>query len=171
MELTQEICHQLFIYDDGKLINKVNRGNLAKKGSIAGCLHKRKNTKNKEYFVVKINKKVYLQHRLIFLMFYGYLPEYPDQVDHIDGNSLNNRIENLRKVTASQNSQNRKIIGKNKSGASNVVIHKQSGKWQASIYIDKKIKYLGLFENLNDAITARKKAENKYYGEFAFKGD
>lgn len=103
-------------------------------------------------------------HRLIFFMFHGWLPE---NVDHIDGDNRNNRIENLRAATVCQNMRNCKTPITNTSGVKGVYLHKQLGKWTASIRIDKKLAHLGTFTTIFDAACARKSAEIKYYGEFA----
>lgn len=84
-------------------------------------------------------------------------------IDHKNGNSLDNQRTNLRFATRSQNNANM-IINNFRRG---VVWHKLAKKWQAQIQINGKNIYLGLFKNLNEAIIVRKKASKKYYGEFA----
>lgn len=89
-------------------------------------------------------------------------------VDHINHNTLDNRRDNLRIVTAKQNNMNVKPRdGKTISG---VNLHKPSGKWRATISVSGKSKHLGLFENIEDAIDARNIAEGKYYGEYRYMG-
>jgi len=63
---------------------------------------------------------------LIFLYHHGYLPKF---VDHIDGNKKNNRIENLREATKSQNAMNQKVSTRNTSGIKGVMWHKRDKKW------------------------------------------
>ena len=84
-ELSADLLHELFEYVDGTLVRKVTTGSKAQAGMTAGFL-------DGKYRRVGINGKEYRTHRLVFLMHHGYLPK---QVDHIDNNSLNNRIENL----------------------------------------------------------------------------
>lgn len=87
-------------------------------------------------------------------------------VDHINHNILDNRKENLRIVTKSQNLMNRDLGRNNESGCNGVNWFKKSRKWMVRITVDNKIIYLGLYENLEDAIKVRKEAEEKYFGEY-----
>ena len=97
--LTQEEVKNIFYYDDGKLYWK-NPPNVNKylKNREAGSYTE------KGYKVVNINKKRYRIHHIIFLYHHGYLPN--QFIDHIDNNKTNNKIENLRECTASQNRWN-----------------------------------------------------------------
>ena len=87
--------------------------------------------------------------------------------DHIDRNPLNNRKHNLRPASNSENSINRNVRHDSTSGVSGVSFKKANNKWCAYICVNNKQKYLGLFEEKNDAIKERLKAEVKYFGEFA----
>jgi hypothetical protein len=97
-------------------------------------------------------------------MHYG---EIPDVIDHIDGDTRNNRIENLRTATRSQNSMNCKMRKSNTSGVKGVYWHRTASAWTASIRVSKVLTHLGTFADRFDAICARKSAEAKHYGEFA----
>ena len=87
--------------------------------------------------------------------------------DHIDRNALNNRKVNLRLCTASQNNMNQSRQSNNTSGFIGISWSKQQQKWRAYININKKLTYLGIFIDKDDAIKARLQAEAEYYGEFA----
>ncbi len=89
-------------------------------------------------------------------------------VDHIDGNPMNNRLENLRICDKQQNCRHRTILqSNNSSGYQGVVWHKIQCKWNARINITPKCrKSLGYFDSIEDAIEVRKQAEEKYFGEF-----
>ena len=87
--------------------------------------------------------------------------------DHIDRNTLNNRRNNLRPATQSENAKNHTKRKNNTSGFTGVYWDKNNNNWMVSIHIDKQIHWLGRYTNKNDAIIARLKAEAKYYGEFA----
>ena len=89
-------------------------------------------------------------------------------VDHINHNTLDNRKENLRNCTRSQNMMNSRIYSNNKSGTTGVSFFKSQNKWISKITFNKKRIYLGLFVKIEDAIKARKDAEIKYFGEFAY---
>lgn len=87
--------------------------------------------------------------------------------DHIDRNPFNNRRHNLRAATNSQNSMNRSMRDDNSSGVIGVSWKKSNQKWVSYICVDGKQIYIGIFDNKNDAIIERLKAEIKYFGEFA----
>lgn len=86
--------------------------------------------------------------------------------DHINHNTLDNRRENLRLVTRSQQMINRRKYKNNKSGVVGVRFNTQMLKWSAQINIEGKLKYLGFFDKIEDAIASRRQAEKEVYGEF-----
>jgi hypothetical protein len=88
------------------------------------------------------------------------------ECNHIDGNTLNNRINNLRPATSQQNKMNRKRRKNNTSGQTGVYWEHDVKKWRACIYLNKKKINLGYFINLDEAIKIRKEAEIKYFGEY-----
>lgn len=148
MSITTESLRELFDYSDGNLIWRVNKGR-SKKGTIAGSVD------NKGYMQLKLNQKVYRLHRLIWLWHGKQLPE---QLDHIDRNPLNNKIENLREATASTNQWN---TSKAENGVS---FHKVSNKWRARIKIRNKEIYLGVFSNKEEALQVRQEAARRRWG-------
>ena len=87
-------------------------------------------------------------------------------VDHINGNTLDNRKCNLRIVTPTQNNMNTKIRIDNTSGCKGVGWHKPKNKWRVRITVDKKTIELGYFDDKEEAIKCRKEAEEKYFGDF-----
>jgi hypothetical protein len=89
-------------------------------------------------------------------------------VDHINGNKADNRKNNLRLVTASQNLMNTKLRSDNTSGYKGVYYNKKNNKRYARITVNKKIINLGSFKNKEDAIKIRKDAEEKYFGEYSY---
>lgn len=97
-----------------------------------------------------------LAHRVIFAMHFGY---WPSEVDHINGSRTDNRIANLREVTRSENTRNKRIPSNNTSGHHGVGWDKQAGKWRAQIKSGGKANTIGLFAEKSEAIAARKDAE------------
>ena len=96
-------------------------------------------------------------HRLAWAMHYG---KWPDLfIDHIDGDTLNNCITNLRQCTSSENYQNRKLCKFNKFGFTGVSFHKATGKFVAQIQVDKKRKHLGIFNTAEEAAEAYRKSK------------
>jgi hypothetical protein len=159
--LTQEYLQSLFEYRDGELYRKTTTSIKAKAGKKVGFII----TNNR--VATTINYKDYLVHRLIFMMFYGYMPKL---IDHINGNSLDNRIENLREATHSQNSMNKKLSKSSKSRVKNVCLNKPTNRWKAFIAVDGKQIHLGYFDEISDAEQAVIKARKKYHKEFANNG-
>ena len=87
-------------------------------------------------------------------------------VDHINGNRLDNRMENLRLVNRAQNNMNKGLGSNNTSGHTGVAWDKSKRKWGAKIQIGGKTKYLGRYTDIENAIKARTEAEEKYFGEY-----
>lgn len=151
MNITQELMHQLFEYKDGILYSK-------KTGQSVGNKH------HTGYRYFYIAGKQYNAHRMIFLMHHGYLPEL---VDHIDNDRSNDRIENLRPATWSQNLQNMKMRHSNTSGYKNVTWTKSKNKWTVALNVNKKYKFVGRFDNLEFADLVATEAREKFLGAFA----
>lgn len=97
--------------------------------------------------------------RMVFMHRVIMKPNKKSVVDHINGNSLDNRRCNLRVCSQSRNLQNQRLSRRNKSGVSGVHYKKQNRKWVAEIAVNRKRKYLGIFEKFKDAVLARKKHE------------
>lgn len=113
---------------------------------------------------IQVDKKVFYEHRLIFLWHHGFLPK---NVDHINGNGIDNRIENLRAATPSQNSCNIGVTKRNRSGAKGVYWCATNLKWVVQITVRKRRRTIGTFINKEDAILARTKASEKFHRDFA----
>jgi hypothetical protein len=97
-------------------------------------------------------------------MFNGYVA---DIIDHIDGNTSNNRPENLRAATHLGNARNAKKRKDNKSGHKNVFWNKSANKWAVSLSVNNKLRHFGYFEDLELAAFVASEARDKYHGEFA----
>lgn len=92
------------------------------------------------------------------------------QVDHKDGDSLNNKFSNLRRATPSQNSCNRPIPKNNKSGCKGVWWSNDVHMWRVAITINKRTINLGCFIDFETACEIRKEAEIKYHSYFRYTG-
>lgn len=152
--------HELFEYRDGDLYWKVDRGSQKCKGQKAGCV-------SNEYFKFRVRELGGSMpvHRAVFGMHHGY---FPQEVDHINGDKLDNRIENLRAVSRSQNRMNAGKMRNNQSGCKNVYPYKD--KWGVKIIVAKKSMYLGLYEDLELAELVAHSAREKYHGAYAHHG-
>lgn len=99
-------------------------------------------------------------HSIVWALHHG---KWPDGVvDHIDGDTSNNRITNLRCVPQAVNSKNRKLSKANNSGFSGVSIDKRTGRWRATINVDGVRINLGFYATLEEAASARAKADEAH---------
>lgn len=117
---------------------------------------------NNGYVVSGSDKNLKLLHRLIT----NCTPNMV--VDHINHNKIDNRKDNLRVCMQNENMRNCVISKNNSSGTTGVAFDKQRNKWIASIMVNRKMIYLGRYKNIEDAVKARKNAEEKYFGEYSY---
>lgn len=136
-------------------------------GSSAGT--ERPNGCGNYYFVVTINNRPYKAHRIVYALAHG-IDAIDLQIDHIDGDGLNNKPDNLRLATKTENMQNREKTRKNTSGKKGVCWHNQAEKWLAQIKINGRHVSLGLFESINEASAAYEAAAREHFGEFYREG-
>ena len=164
--MNQSLVKDLFTYKDGNLYWNDDRGTNKLKGKKAGYINKIKSKKAGSYqqrAVIGIKGKMHLAHRLIYLYHHGFLPEV---IDHKDGNPLNNKIENLRECTQTQNCQNKMKVS-DTPGAKGVSWHELNKKWYVRLRIDGIRRYFGSFDDLELASLVADEARAKYHGEFA----
>lgn len=90
------------------------------------------------------------------------------QIDHINHNRFDNRKNNLRICTPSQNCMNKSLRPDNTTGVPGVYWYKPSNQWVAKICANKNEIHLGYFDIFEDAVLARKQAEEKYFGEYSY---
>lgn len=154
-ELAADLLHELLEYRDGELLWKVG-GNGRRIGMVAGAINR------DGYRRIKINYKLYAVHRLVWVM-HGNDPV--PFVDHINGDVLDNRIENLRAATHSQNCMNRRQRSDNKSGIKGVM--RKKDKWYGCVTLNYKVYPAGYFDRKEDAAAAVDKLRKELHGEFA----
>ena len=157
--LTQELVKELFDYRDGELYWKVKSAWRIKVGDVAGFA-----SKNSRYRSVHIKNKTYLVHRVVYLYHHGNLPEF---LDHANGDSFDNRIENLREATKAENNRNAKTRKDNTSGHKGVSWHKRTKKWMVRVRISGKYEYIGSYSCLELAGLVSQEVRDLYYGKFA----
>ena len=151
--MDKQIC-DLFVYKQGSLYWKDFK-NGVKKDRLAGTI-------KDGYIRISVRSKLLYAHRIIFLMHHGYIPEY---IDHINRNRSDNRIENLRECSSSQNSRNNSFnVGI--TGFKGVSTAPKN-RFRAYIFLNGKQKFLGIYDTAEQAKESRVKAANKFYGEFA----
>lgn len=118
-----------------------------------------------QYVHVHLRGKKYSGHRLAWFYVYGNWP--PEDIDHIDGNGLNNSIANLRLASRTQNMCNRTAFKNNKSGMKGVYLDRRSGKWRSEIKFNRVRHHLGRYETAEEAYSAYLKAAQRLHGQFA----
>jgi hypothetical protein len=143
---------------DGSFVWIKSNSNRAPVGSIAGSVS------TAGYIQIALNNKDFYGHRISWAFNKG-LP-LPDYIDHINGNSQDNRIENLRSVTMSQNLANSKTYSSNKLGVRGVR-RNAKGRYVASMTHNQKYIHIGIYSTLDAAIKARQEKAEEIYGEHA----
>tara|TARA_R110002167_G_scaffold343325_1_gene552328 strand:- start:96 stop:581 length:486 start_codon:yes stop_codon:yes gene_type:complete len=152
--MNKEMVRDLFEYREDNLY-------WLKTGKGRGDTSKPAGTVNaKGYRRITVKSNRYYAHRLIWLYVNGDFPD--NDIDHINGRPLDNRIENLRDATGEENNKNAKKRCDNTSGHVGVHWCKAVEKWMAKIAVDGERKYLGVFNILEDAVEARQAASIKY---------
>ena len=155
--ITQERLKELLSYDPetGVFTWKVSLNWRIKIGTVAGGIN------DGGYRRIQIERIKYGAHRLAWLYVYGYIPV--KEIDHRDGNTDNNKINNLRVAKHAENGQNRKLGKNNTSGYLGVYWFKHQKKWCSLIVIDGKTVFLGYFNNKKDASNAYLSAKKKFH--------
>lgn len=155
--LTEEYARTLLDYraETGVFVWRVDRGTNKTKGAVAGHINKRGRK------VICIDGFLHYAHRLAWLIVHDTWPD--GEIDHIDGNPSNNAITNLRNVSRNINQQNaRKPHRDNRSGL--LGVYAKDGKWRATIFVDRKRHYLGVFGTPELAHAAYLLAKRRLHG-------
>ncbi len=123
-------------------------------GKVAGS--KMYCTTGGPYIVVNVANNPTLAHRIIWIYLYGYVP---DKLDHWDGNGLNNRRNNIREATQSENQANNHLMRRG--------VEQRGNSFRARIKVDGAIIQLGSYRTYEQAQAVYNEAADKYYGEYA----
>lgn len=159
MKLIPESAKERILYNKktGELIwKKENKSHPRLTGKPAG-------SKNGNYLVVKLDGIQFKAHRVAWFIATGCQPNI---IDHINGDTVDNRFCNLRNVTANENAKNHGK-GKRKDGMPCGVRLLPSGRFQARVSCDKKQKTIGTFDTISDAEKAAIDARKQLFGEFS----
>jgi hypothetical protein len=155
--ITQRLLHQHFVYeDDGRLRKVLNARKpypwraIGYQGRYLACTF--------------LGETIYL-HRAVFLYRHGVLPA---TIDHADGDTTNNRIENLRACTPAQNQYNALKKSNNRSGFKGVAFCRgYRHPWRARIVVDRQVICLGYFASAAEAGDAYAQGAKRYARSFA----
>lgn len=161
-DITPELCRQLLRYDPetGKLFWKARPTSLFTDERTGRAWNTRFADKeaftaiSRGYHIGAIHYVMVKAHRVAWAIHYG---EWPDVIDHINGNPSDNRITNLRNVSQTENMRNLSQRTDNTSGASGV--WREGNKWAAEIKFKGKKRWLGRYESFEDACAARANAQ------------
>lgn len=153
-DITPDLLHDIFEYRDGALYWKFGKRIGKEAGTVNG----------NGYKICKIRKRIYLVHRLVFLMHHRFLAGC---IDHVNCDRSDNKIENLREATHSQNQCNQRQRTSTKSGLRDVYFSHHVNMWRVRVAFDGKRKDFGHYRNINDAKEAAIKARNEMHKEFA----
>lgn len=157
--MTNEELREFFVYETVGILRKIKQVRKPYPWRKAG-------TFGKYFMYTHVNGKCYYLHRLIWQYHHGYLPP---MVDHINNDTYDNRIENLRPCDNAKNQYNSRKKVNNKSGYKGVVFHPRvkNRPWQSKIVVNKKVVSLGYYSTPEQAHEAYKVAADKYAGEFS----
>lgn len=144
--------------DTGVFVWRVKPSQGVNAGDVAGSVHRH------GYVVLRYRRRFFRAHMVAWLLETG---EWPERLDHKNLDRSDNRISNLRKATRSQNAANSLRKSPPRSGLKGAYAHKKTGKFQSSITVNGRAKYLGLFETAEAAQKAYQKAASSAFGEFA----
>lgn len=149
-----DLFNEYLTYDPqtGSIIWKKSPSRPVRAGSEAGHTGP-----SRRYRDIHFKGNLYKSHRVAWLLYYGRWPV--NDIDHKDGDRLNNRIDNLRDVPHKENMRNRPLQTNNTSGITGVSWKKSKNRWLAYIYVDTKLINLGLFRDLSEACKRRLCAE------------
>ncbi len=103
-----------------------------------------------------------LAHRVAWFITHGVIPK---EIDHINRVRSDNRMANLRKAGRQDQAANTGMFSHNTSGAKGVSWDKSRGKWESCIKVNQRKKHLGRFAEFDDAVKARKEAEQLYFNQ------
>ncbi len=158
VEITQQLLHDYFEYqDDGHLYRKHKTNNGTSVGRHFGGLHKQSGYITGKFFGYAA------EHRLIFMYHHGY---FPKEIDHINKDRADNRIENLRDVNRTQNKLNTTKQSNNKSQYKNVVYRPDTKQYRSWVSFEGHRINMPNFDTAKEASKYRDKVARLLHGEY-----
>ena len=154
--LTAELARKFYDYnpETGELRWRIKPCQRMNAGDLAGCIN------SDGYLQVAFKATRYAAHRVIWMHVHG---QWPDgMIDHINGIRTDNRIANLRDVSAAMNQHNRKFLAKNNTSGFTGVRRLQNA-WRSGIWHGGKSRFLGYFSTPEEAHSAYLEAKRKLH--------
>lgn len=155
--ITQEYLQTIFEYKDGHLFWKIKPAKKINIGQKAGCICP------DGYVCINFNKKRYQAHRLIYIYHHNFIE---NEIDHINTIRNDNRIENLRTATRSQNAYNQTVPKNSTTGIKGISWNKREKKWQVSLKINGHKKSFGYYNDIDYAVFINNAMRHKYHKEY-----
>jgi len=157
---TEEMIREHLLYENGVLYwtNLKRSYRSVSNGKEAGCLTPY------GYIIVKVNQKLIFAHRIVYFLHNGVWPHA--EIDHINKIRTDNRIENLRDCSRTQNSWNRNR--KNSKYGRGISWSKDKNKYRVRVNKNGKVVFERCYDDLEFAQLVASEARKKYYGEFAY---
>jgi len=152
-----EVLDKVVYHQDGFLVSKET-------GERVSRLYK-----GESYYKISCgrNQKIY-EHRAIWFLTHG---RWPEVIDHINGNRLDNRLENLRECTPKENARNRNVNQQNRKHPLPRNVYKQEGgRFKVLISVEGKAKHLASFTTVEEAARFAEQVRKERYGDFAGSG-
>lgn len=148
---------EYFEYQDGKIFWKKAKGSRGIVGERFGSYGGR-------YWHGMFEGKMYKEHQIVFYLQYGFIP---DNIDHINGDCLDNRIENLREASSVENGRNAKLRKDSKTGYKNVIFDRERNMYRVEFKHRKKTVFMKRFDDLELACLVADEYRSKFHGNFA----
>jgi len=149
--ITQNRLRELFDYTGGSLVRKTVQPKIGRKGCKIGWPHN-------GYVRGSVGGKFEYLHRMVWIYHYGEITKGME-IDHINHNRTDNRIENLRMVANKENKRNLSLSKRSSTGYSNIRYRDDVKKYQVRFKINQKEQNFGWFTHLHDAIAERDRAK------------
>ncbi len=150
--ISQERLKYLFNYENGELVRRTVEHRVGRIGQKIGWSHN-------GYIRAVVDQEFEYVHRLIWIFHFGSIPDGME-IDHINHNKRDNRIENLRAVTPLTNKRNRSKAKHNSSGYSNIRYRSDIGKYQVRFKVNGREQSFGWFPTVEEAIVERNRAQS-----------
>ena len=153
---TQTKLKALFDYDPatGNLIRKTRTANSVQVGDVAG-------SKNSDgYIQISIDSKPHMAHRLVWIWHGKELPQF---INHINRDKVDNRIENLRPATRSENMHNKDTSKRSASGHRGVMWYAPTKEWLARLMVDGQSYDLGKYPTAKEASEAYEQTKQEFF--------
>lgn len=156
-----ERYREVLEYRDGALYWRVRLSSRNAPGSLAGC-----RSGDAGYCLISVDRHTTSAHQIVWAIHNGEWPPEGRQVDHINGDRLDNRIDNLRLVDITQQACNKKVRKNNSLGVKGVCWDASRGRYKAQLDFQRKHYNIGHFDTIEEASQAYQALADQLHGEY-----